>query len=96
MRVAYTNGACCRWYFKFNGNECNNPATIEAVTYAAGYGQSYNLHRPRNVVGKHVYVDIDESSGCEGWEFLQQKFCLIKGKSKCVFRSVLWIRTTDL
>ncbi|XP_072015078.1 collagen triple helix repeat-containing protein 1-like [Amphiura filiformis] len=51
MRVAYTNGACCRWYMKFNGNECSDPDKIEAVTYAAGYGVSYNLHRPRVLVG---------------------------------------------
>lgn len=51
MRVAYTNGACCRWYFKFNGNECSNPDRIEAVTYGAGYGVSYNLHRPRVLMG---------------------------------------------
>lgn len=51
MRVAYTDGACCRWYFKFNGNECSDPAKIEAVTYGAGYGVSYNLHRPRILIG---------------------------------------------
>lgn len=51
MRVAYTDGACCRWYYKFNGNECSTPATIELITYGAGYGVSYNLHRPRILVG---------------------------------------------
>ena len=24
---------CNRWYFKFNGNECSGPITIEAVFY---------------------------------------------------------------
>ena len=24
---------CNRWYFKFNGNECNGPMTIEAAVY---------------------------------------------------------------
>ena len=24
---------CNRWYFKFNGNECSGPVTIEAVVY---------------------------------------------------------------
>ena len=24
---------CNRWYFKFNGNECSGPMTIEAVAY---------------------------------------------------------------
>ena len=32
MRVI-GNAKCNRWYFKFNGNECNGPMTIEAVVY---------------------------------------------------------------
>ncbi|CAH3177690.1 unnamed protein product [Porites evermanni] len=30
-----TSGGCNRWYFKFNGNECNGPMTIDAVVYNA-------------------------------------------------------------
>ena len=33
MRVAGTSSKCNRWYFKFNGNECSRPMTIEAVAY---------------------------------------------------------------
>ncbi|XP_078343373.1 uncharacterized protein LOC144629070 isoform X5 [Oculina patagonica] len=29
----YTNGGCNRWYFKFDGNECSGPTTIESVNY---------------------------------------------------------------
>ena len=32
MRVP-GNVKCNRWYFKFNGNECSGPMTIEAVVY---------------------------------------------------------------
>ena len=32
MRV-YGDVKCNRWYFKFNGNECSGPMTIEAVVY---------------------------------------------------------------
>ena len=32
MRVRGHN-KCNRWYFKFNGNECSGPVTIEAVVY---------------------------------------------------------------
>ena len=32
MRVRGSFG-CNRWYFKFNGNECSGPMTIEAVVY---------------------------------------------------------------
>ena len=28
-----TSDGCNRWYFKFNGNECNGPMTIDAVVY---------------------------------------------------------------
>ena len=27
------NNRCNRWYFKFNGNECSGPMTIEALVY---------------------------------------------------------------
>ena len=33
MRVEGTGSKCNRWYFKFNGNECSGPMTIEAVVY---------------------------------------------------------------
>ena len=33
MRVEGTLYKCSRWFFKFNGNECNGPMTIEAVVY---------------------------------------------------------------
>ena len=32
MRV-YGNVKCNRWYFKFNGNECSGPMTIDAIVY---------------------------------------------------------------
>ena len=33
MRVDGTSNRCNRWFFKFNGNECSGPKTIEAVVY---------------------------------------------------------------
>ena len=30
----YSHQKCSRWYFKFNGNECSGPMTIEAVVYS--------------------------------------------------------------
>ena len=29
----HSDNKCNRWYFKFNGNECSGPMTIEAVVY---------------------------------------------------------------
>ena len=31
MRVFGTSTKCNRWFFKFNGNECSGPMTIEAA-----------------------------------------------------------------
>ncbi|CAH3152350.1 unnamed protein product, partial [Porites lobata] len=33
MRVFGSSSKCNRWYFKFNGNECSGPMTIEAAVY---------------------------------------------------------------
>ena len=33
MGVRGNNDKCNRWYFKFNGNECSGPMTIEAAVY---------------------------------------------------------------
>ena len=33
MRVEGTSAKCNRWFFKFNGNECSGPMTIEAAVY---------------------------------------------------------------
>ena len=41
------NDKCNRWYFKINGNECNRPATIEAVvhnSWPSGYTNNNPLH----------------------------------------------------
>ena len=37
---------CSRWYFKFNGNECRGPMTIEAVVfnYWSSAGDHYLNH----------------------------------------------------
>ena len=31
FRIAHCSGCCKRWYFTFNGMECSNPTTIEAI-----------------------------------------------------------------
>ena len=39
------NGMCNRWYFKFNGNECSGPMTIEAAVYNDwSSGNAYLYH----------------------------------------------------
>ena len=66
MRV-YGNAKCNRWYFKFNGNECSGPMTIEAVIYNGWPSGNPNLlhHRsfegyceniPQGAVGVELWV----------------------------------------
>ena len=46
MRV-YGDDKCIRWYFKFNGNECSGPMTIEALVYnrwSSGSTNNDQLH----------------------------------------------------
>ena len=51
MRVYGTSDKCNRWFFKFNGNECSGPMTIEAVVYNAWPSGSPNLLHHRSFEG---------------------------------------------
>ena len=51
MRVYGTSTKCNRWYFKFNGNECSGPMTIEAVVYNNWPSGSPNLLHHRSFEG---------------------------------------------
>nr|XP_058968060.1 collagen triple helix repeat-containing protein 1-like [Pocillopora verrucosa] len=51
MRVYGTSVKCNRWFFKFNGNECSGPMTIEAVVYNHWPSGSPNLHHHRSFEG---------------------------------------------
>ena len=42
---------CNRWYFKFNGNECSGPMTIEAVVYNYWPSGNPNLFHHRSFEG---------------------------------------------
>ena len=50
MRVQGHN-KCNRWYFKFNGNECSGPMTIEAVVYNYWPSGNPNLLHHRSFEG---------------------------------------------
>ena len=51
MRVAGGSVKCNRWFFKFNGNECSGPMTIEAVVYNDWPSGSPNLLHHRSFEG---------------------------------------------
>ena len=46
MGVTGSSSKCNRWYFKFNGNECRGPMTIEAAVYNnwSSAGNDYLYH----------------------------------------------------
>ncbi|XP_066014791.1 collagen triple helix repeat-containing protein 1-like [Pocillopora verrucosa] len=50
MRV-YSSSKCNRWFFKFNGNECSGPMTIEAVVYNSWPSRNPNLLHHRSFEG---------------------------------------------
>ena len=51
MRVDGTSAKCNRWFFKFNGNECSGPMTIEAVVFKCWPSGSPNLLHHRSFEG---------------------------------------------
>ena len=51
MRVFGNNDKCNRWYFKFNGNECSGPMTIEAAVYNWWPSGNPNLLHHRSFEG---------------------------------------------
>ena len=51
MRVQGNFGKCNRWYFKFNGNECKGPMTIEAAVYNFWPSGNPNLLHHRSFEG---------------------------------------------
>ncbi|KAL9960187.1 hypothetical protein ACROYT_G033605 [Oculina patagonica] len=48
---AYSNAACNRWYFKFNGNECSGPMSIDSVLYSRWASGIPNIHRHHSFEG---------------------------------------------
>ena len=49
--MVYDNYKCNRWYFKFSGNECSGPMTIEAVVYNFWPAGNPNLYHHRSFEG---------------------------------------------
>ena len=59
MGVQGVSYKCNRWYFKFNGNECSGPMTIEAVVYNWWPSAAPNLLRHRSFEGYCENVPLD-------------------------------------
>ena len=56
MRVSGSSDKCNRWFFKFNGNECSGPMTIEAVVYNYWPSGNPNLLHHRSFEGYCVNI----------------------------------------
>ena len=56
MRVRGSSAKCNRWFFKFNGNECSGPMTIEAVVYNSWPSGNPNLLHHRSFEGYCVNI----------------------------------------
>ena len=50
-RVYGSGARCNRWYFKFNGNECSGPMTIDAAVYNSWPSGSPDLWHHRSFEG---------------------------------------------
>lgn len=54
LRIYNCNSCCKRWYFTFNGAECDAPAAIDGVVYmqtGASPNAIKDLHRVRQIEG---------------------------------------------
>ena len=85
---------CNRWYFKFNGNECSGPMTIEAVVYNYWSSENTYLNHHRSFEGYcenipqgavRVELWVGKCSGCNsgdvhtGWNSVSRIMIPNKG-----------------
>ncbi|XP_077995959.1 collagen triple helix repeat-containing protein 1-like [Glandiceps talaboti] len=70
FRAISAGGSCTRWYFTFDGSECNNPLPID---YALHTHNSHNMHFGSSVEGfcfgipaGRVDVEFRMTTGCQG------------------------------
>ena len=50
IRITNCENCCMRWYFTINGEECSDPAPIEAVIFSSN-AQTINVHRASTIAG---------------------------------------------
>jgi len=51
--IAFCLDCCKRWYFTFNGTECNGPLAIDGLVHiASNHGKTdTNIHRVHHIAG---------------------------------------------
>ncbi|XP_046861245.1 collagen triple helix repeat-containing protein 1-like [Xenia sp. Carnegie-2017] len=55
LRISNCDTCCKRWYFKFNGKECN--PTIEGILYIRKGRGTHDIHRHRHIEGYCGNID---------------------------------------
>ncbi len=55
IRVTDCHDCCMRWYVSLNGEECVDPAPIEAVVYSTD-AEQVNIHRAATITGETIIV----------------------------------------
>ena len=50
LRMTNCENCCMRWYITINGEECSDPAPIEAVIFSSN-AQTVNVHRGSTIAG---------------------------------------------
>ncbi|XP_077985048.1 collagen triple helix repeat-containing protein 1-like [Glandiceps talaboti] len=71
FRALSSGASCTRWYFTFDGSECNNPLPIDTVIHTHN---SHNMHFGSSVEGLcfgipagRVDVEFRLATGCHGY-----------------------------
>ncbi len=54
IRVTGCHDCCMRWFLTLNGEECVDPAPLEAVIYSTD-AEAVNIHRAATITGQHRY-----------------------------------------
>ena len=55
IRVTDCHDCCMRWFITLNGEECSDPAPIEAVIYSTD-AERVNIHRGATITGIYIYI----------------------------------------
>ena len=57
LRVTDCHDCCVRWFVTLNGEECTDPAPIEAVVYSAD-AEQVNIHRSSTITGEYLQTSM--------------------------------------
>lgn len=53
IRITNCQDCCMRWYLTIDGEECADPAPVEAVIFSSN-ARTVNVHRGSTIAGRHL------------------------------------------